>query len=124
MDACQAPNEISIRDFDVVQPMLGPAGLSKGPGQYRPSQRLDRLNICSLTPGMTGRNLHQSTLPLIAIRDPVEHGQRRKPWSRAFSTAALKEYQPTVRKRAAQLLERLRKESGTVDLAQWISFFA
>lgn len=63
-------------------------------------------------------------MPLIAIWDPVEHAQRRKPWSRAFSTAALKEYQPVAVKRAAQLLSRLSTEHGITDLAQWISYFA
>lgn len=28
-----APNEISIRDFEVVQPMLGPGGFTKGMGK-------------------------------------------------------------------------------------------
>lgn len=63
-------------------------------------------------------------MPLIAIWDPVEHARRRKPWSRAFSTAALKEYQPVAIKRAAQLLSRLGTEHGVTDLAQWISYFA
>ncbi|KAJ3555926.1 hypothetical protein NM688_g2310 [Phlebia brevispora] len=100
-----APNEISIRDIDVVQPLFGPGGLPKGPG-------------------LTGRNLHEPVMPLIAIWDPTTHAQRRKPWIRAFSTAALKEYQPIVIKRTAQLLRRLHDQHGTTDLAQWISFFA
>ena len=76
--------------------------------------------------GITGRNLHAPVLPLIAIRDPAEHTQRRKAWSRGFSTAALKEYHPIVVKRAGQLMDSLRAASseGPVDLAQWISFFA
>ena len=75
-------------------------------------------------PGLTGRNLHQPVMPLIAIWDPIEHAQRRKPWSRAFSTAALKEYHPVAIKRAAQLLAHLKNEHGVTDLAQWISYFA
>ena len=76
--------------------------------------------------GMTGRNLHAPILPLIAIRDPTEHTQRRKAWGRGFSTTAVKEYHPTVVKRAAQLMDSLRAASGdtSVDLAQWISYFA
>lgn len=76
--------------------------------------------------GLTGRNLHQPILPLIAIKDPVDHLQRRKAWNRGFSTAAVKEYEPTAIKRAGELLDALRTagREGAVDLAQWISFFA
>ncbi len=73
---------------------------------------------------MAGRNLHQPILPLIAIMDPIEHARRRKPWNRAFSTAALKEYQPIVTRRTAQLIEGLMGEVGTTDLAKWISYYA
>ena len=61
---------------------------------------------------------------LISNRDPVEHAKRRRPWTRAFSTAALKEYQPLVAKRATQLTEALANTKGEpTNLTQWIAFF-
>ena len=58
------------------------------------------------------------------FRDPVEHARRRKPWNRAFNSAALKDYQPKIAHRASQLVEELTKQSGVVDLSLWISWFA
>ena len=74
-------------------------------------------------PGMKGRSMHQNPLPLISLQDTAEHARRRKPWNRAFNSAALKEYQPTVAKRVAQLVETLQAQEGETDLAEWISYF-
>lgn len=61
---------------------------------------------------------------LIATRDPVKHAKRRRPWTRAFSTAALKEYQPMVAKRATQLTDGLADTQGVpTNLTQWIAYF-
>lgn len=65
---------------------------------------------------------------LIALRDVQEHTRRRRIWNKAFSTAAVKEYEPIVVTRALQLVDELEKRSGgehggTVDLAKWMSFF-
>lgn len=105
-DSCATtgPNELSVRDSIAVQPLMGTTGLSKGLG-------------------MKGRNMHVSTLPLIAIQDTFAHARRRKPWNRAFNTTGLKEYQPIIARRALQLVEGMRKQCGVIDLAQWISFF-
>ena len=40
-----------------------------------------------------------------------------------MNTTALKEYEPIVAKRAAQLVERVGEQKGVLDLAQWISYF-
>jgi len=61
---------------------------------------------------------------LIAIRDISEHTRRRRPWTRAFSTSALKGYEALVIKRVTQLVDTLAAQKDTVDLSQWISFFA
>ncbi|THG99327.1 hypothetical protein EW026_g3001 [Hermanssonia centrifuga] len=74
-------------------------------------------------PNWTARTLYPPILPIIATRDPVEHAQRRRPWNRGFSTAALKEYQPIIAKRVAQLVESLASEQGVVNLVERISFF-
>ena len=56
---------------------------------------------------------------------------QRKPWNRAFSSAALKEYEVIVAKRTRQLigcLENLvdgsdRKEGVVLDVASWLNYF-
>lgn len=60
---------------------------------------------------------------LIMHRDPVEHARRRKPWNRAFSTNALKEYQPMIAKRVVQFVDGLSAQRDVVNLAAWISWF-
>lgn len=59
-----------------------------------------------------------------------EHARRRKPWNRAFNTAAVKGYEPIVEKRALQLVGELEKRSNSkdggnesVNLAAWLSYF-
>ena len=56
---------------------------------------------------------------------------QRKPWNRAFSSTAMKEYEDIVANRIRQLsgcLENLvhespRKEGAQVDIATWLSYF-
>ena len=75
-------------------------------------------------PMWDGRNMYTSPPALIACRDSAMHAKRRRPWNRAFNTTALKEFQPTIVKRAHQLVEGLAAKKGrVVDLAQWFSFF-
>jgi hypothetical protein len=55
----------------------------------------------------------------------------RKPWNRAFSSTALKEYEIIVAKRVRQLVGCLEdmieksdeKANAVVDMAQWINYF-
>ncbi len=60
---------------------------------------------------------------LIMLRDHGEHARRRRPWTRAFSTNALKEYQPIIARRVTQLVDGLAAQKGATDLAAWISWF-
>jgi cytochrome P450 len=62
--------------------------------------------------------------PMISIRDKTEHTRRRRTWTRAFSTSALKGYEPMVMTRVNQLVEHLSNQVGSVDLSQWLSYFA
>ncbi|KAI0632330.1 high nitrogen upregulated cytochrome P450 monooxygenase 2 [Trametes polyzona] len=98
------PNELSFRDPSVISPMLGPSGVPKGPL-------------------MIGRVRTISNLPLPGIMDPAVHHERRKPWSRAFSAAALKEYEPQVASRANQLVETLERQKGEISLGEYINYF-
>jgi cytochrome P450 len=57
--------------------------------------------------------------------------EQRKPWNRAFSSAAMKEYEIIVAKRVRQLVGCLgeliersdEKTSAVVDVARWLKYF-
>jgi cytochrome P450 len=67
---------------------------------------------------------HESVQSLICIVDKREHSRRRQPWTRSFSTSALKIYEGVVIKRTLQLVEALSKGlDEAVDLNIWIEFF-
>jgi len=62
--------------------------------------------------------------PLIAIRDKNEHLRRRRAWTRAFSSTAMKGYEPAVIQKCSELLEALIARTGkTINLSEWIGFF-
>jgi len=57
--------------------------------------------------------------------------QQRKPWTQAFSSTAMKEYEGIVANRIRQLLGCLenlvhgsaRKEGAPLDMAAWLRYF-
>jgi cytochrome P450 len=57
--------------------------------------------------------------------------RQRKPWNRAFSSAALKDYEVIVAKRTRQLIGCLddlvhgssRKKGAVLDIGAWLSYF-
>jgi cytochrome P450 len=99
------PNELSINRADAIEPVLGAAGLRKGP--Y-----------------WSNRVPDGAVSALISQRDPVEHQRRRRPWARAFSSASLKDYEETVVRRSKDLVDELEKRANQViDFNQWTSFF-
>lgn len=71
------------------------------------------------------------SIPNIAtIPDVDSHRERRKLWNRAFTTSALKDYQPMVAARVLQLDDELSKRAAKIDegskpvnLAEWMAFF-
>ncbi|KAF8802471.1 cytochrome P450 [Phlegmacium glaucopus] len=103
------PNELSICNVDAVTPLMGPNGLEKGPF-------------------WSGRvPAHESVQPLIAIVDKVEHARRRRSWTRAFSTAALKGYEAIIKYRSLQLIDTLSSQNlkeQIINLTQWFAFYA
>ncbi|EKM49543.1 uncharacterized protein PHACADRAFT_153972 [Phanerochaete carnosa HHB-10118-sp] len=99
------PNEVIIRDASCIVPLLGTQGCPKGP-MYQ------------------GRHLWPQIPSLIGMRDPKEHQRRRRPWNRAFSTAAVKDYDPVIQHRVHGLGEGLGARQGEVlDLSDWLGFF-
>ncbi|TDL19581.1 high nitrogen upregulated cytochrome P450 monooxygenase 2 [Rickenella mellea] len=102
-----SPNELSFLDAGAIAPIMGNDGLPKGP--------------------MWDGRRHPDWNPsLIGTRDIQDHKRRRNRWNRAFTSASVKEYEPTISRRALQLVEQLEKRAKnkeTVDIAKWLSFF-
>lgn len=61
---------------------------------------------------------------LVSIRDRDLHTKRRKHWLRGLNSAALKGYEPIIKKRVQQLVEVLEGSSGDLDLSQLIGHFS
>jgi cytochrome P450 len=68
---------------------------------------------------------HEVVNALIGIKDKQEHARRKRPWSKGFSTSALKDYESFVIKRILQLMKVLSSKNlkETIDLTQWITYF-
>ncbi|KAL1948858.1 hypothetical protein VTO73DRAFT_10664 [Trametes versicolor] len=98
------PNELSFKDPSIRDALLGSPGVPKGPQ-------------------MIGRILTVTNLPLLAIADPALHHERRKPWNRAFSAAATKEYEPLLVSRVSQLAYVLRSQKGEFDMSKFLNYF-
>jgi hypothetical protein len=119
----KGPNELSIRDPSLIPAILGQGGLPKGPCTcvvFRPLlttyyQLSDWDNRSSL----------------VSQRDPIKHTVQRKPWNRAFSSAAVKEYEEIAAKRTRQLLGSLEdvvqrsggNKGAVLDMASWFNYF-
>ncbi|KAI0641498.1 high nitrogen upregulated cytochrome P450 monooxygenase 2 [Trametes meyenii] len=98
------PNELSIKDPSLIGTIFGTPGLPKGPL-------------------MVGRILTATDLPMIGLMDPVVHAERRKPWNRAFSATALKEYEPLIASRVSQLVQVLERQVGEFDIGRFMNYF-
>jgi cytochrome P450 len=65
---------------------------------------------------------YDTTGSLLGQMTVAGHATRRKIWDRAFTTAALKSYEPLLDSRVAELVENLTSRCGqVVDLALWVS---
>ncbi|KAJ4248829.1 hypothetical protein NW762_012667 [Fusarium torreyae] len=68
--------------------------------------------------------LHPRT-PVHHVRTHKEHAVRRKPWDRAFSSKALRDYEPRVTQYTSQLLDRLSELQGTpINASEWFNFYS
>lgn len=73
-----------------------------------------------------GRGKPDGVKSLIVIRDQREHSRRRKPWNRAFSIAAMKDYEAALQRRALQLMRELEKRTTActvINLVDWMKSF-
>jgi cytochrome P450 len=68
---------------------------------------------------------HEVVNALIGIKDKQEHARRKRPWSKGFSTSALKIYESLVIKRILQFMEVLSSKNlkETINLTPWITYF-
>ncbi|CZR47314.1 uncharacterized protein FPRO_08688 [Fusarium proliferatum ET1] len=70
-------------------------------------------------------NIEQPAISLHMSRDKNEHSRRRRAWDRAFSSKALRNYEPRVVKYTGQLLDRLEDtQDMPVDIAKWFKFYS
>ncbi|KAI9068086.1 high nitrogen upregulated cytochrome P450 monooxygenase 2 [Trametes sanguinea] len=99
------PNELSFKDASIVNAVLGAGGPHRGPH-------------------LAGRALSITDVPFVVLMDPAVHAERRKPWIRAFSPAALKEYEPMIAHRVNQLVHVLAKQPGEVIMGKFFNYFA
>lgn len=90
----------------------------------------DKLSLLSLSLTVSavwdGRSKPDGVKSLIVIRDQKEHIRRRKPWNRAFSMSAMKDYEPALQKRASQLMRELEKKAtigDPINLRDWMTSF-
>ncbi|KAI0755286.1 high nitrogen upregulated cytochrome P450 monooxygenase 2 [Daedaleopsis nitida] len=98
------PNELSICNSSLINPLLGPNGVPKGPL-------------------FVGRVLSDTKLPMVGIQDLDIHLARRKNWARGMSQAAIKEYEQFITRRARQLVARLEEQKGEVNMGSWFGYF-
>ncbi|EGU79236.1 hypothetical protein FOXB_10267 [Fusarium oxysporum f. sp. conglutinans Fo5176] len=70
-------------------------------------------------------NIEQPAISLHMSRDKNDHSRRRRAWDRAFSSKALRDYEPRVAKYTSQLLDRLEQsQATTIDIAKWFKFYS
>jgi hypothetical protein len=66
-------------------------------------------------------------LSVFTMRNPREHGQRRKLFARGFSKTYLREHwEPTVREKTSLAVEKIKidAQTGVADLLKWWTFMA
>lgn len=115
------PNELSIVDETLLPSIMGPDSMPKGP--LWEGRRIQ---------GKRGGGKTRGTL--IGSRNKKDHAEARRVWNRAFTTPAVKKYEPIVIRRAAQLVEELRKRCRAAErdgkglaeanLSEWLSYFS
>ena len=69
-------------------------------------------------------NVSMAVSTLVAIVDKQEHARRKRPWSRAFSSSALKDYEILVIKRIQQFIEILssKNQKEPINLTPLIAY--
>ncbi len=118
--AIHRANELSFRDPSLVHPVLGQGGLPKGTTCV--------FGLFSFAYIETYSNEAGGPPMLVALQDPIVHVHQGKHWNRAFSSAAMKEYEVIFAKRVRELVgfvEDLlqRSDCAVVDVNKWFKYF-
>jgi hypothetical protein len=110
---------------------MGPNGLGKGPSKFDLELFIFLHSLrflFSFVIVWSGRLPENGSAlkPLVGITDKTEHLRRRRTWTRGFTTAALKGYEPFVKNRALQLIDTLASKNlnETQNLTEWCAYFA
>ncbi|KLO05397.1 cytochrome P450 [Schizopora paradoxa] len=98
------PEEVSVGNADGVLDVLGAAGLPKG--RY--------YDYIKNKKGPKSLNV----LP------PEEHAKRRRLWNRGMSSESLAEYEGMIARRATQLMDKISKENGPINMIKWLDYFS
>ncbi|KZT08063.1 cytochrome P450 [Laetiporus sulphureus 93-53] len=115
------PNELSILKVDVMPDIVGVNGMPKGP--LWDGRRASGKN------GATSSDKGN----LLGVRDNKAHAEVRAIWNRAFTTAAVKRYEPMIIRRASQLVDELKKRcedaskdgrKAVFNMAKWVNCVA
>ncbi|KAG6000416.1 hypothetical protein E4U21_005476 [Claviceps maximensis] len=70
-------------------------------------------------------NIEQPAVSVHMTRNKDEHTRRRKTWDKAFSTKALRDYEPRVLKYTNLLFQRIRENQGIpFDASKWFNFYS
>ncbi|KAL4254974.1 Cytochrome P450 superfamily protein [Abortiporus biennis] len=97
------PNELSFNRASTVSPIL--KGLTKS--QYYDTR------------------IQEGAMQLDGIKDLNFHASRRKNWTKAMNSQALKEYSEIVQAKTEELMEALKARQGeTLNISQWLGFFS
>lgn len=98
------PSEISIIDAEAVSAIhSNSSACAKGPWY----------------------NIEQPAISVHMTRNKDDHSRRRKTWEKAFSTKALRDYEPRVKKNAGLLLQRIEETQGMpFDVSKWFNFYS
>jgi hypothetical protein len=119
------PDHLIFRDPKAIPVILGARNpWPKGPRKWKSSFRCSDplLNGCSGYDVAKPDGISSSVLSTI---DPGEHGKKRRVWDLAFTSSALKSYEPMLQKRTSQLVAALKARTNQrIDLAEWLAFMA
>ena len=58
------------------------------------------------------------------VLPPEEHATRRRLWNRGMSSESLAEYEAMIARRATQLMDKLSKGVGPINIMTWLDYFS
>ena len=129
------PNEVSCSDKRAIAVVLGTNGWRKGPSECLWNNPWSSSVHNAFRQVWNARHTPGREPFLVGLQDPAIHNERRRTWTRGFSTAAVKGYEAAIEYRVNQLASELEKyalsvdgsmlcDGESVDLVNWLSRFS